>query len=46
MCPMLWDVTGVFYDRNNCHMLDSQLEQDLQEIAAAPRDGVHNASGN
>ena len=46
MCPMLWDVTGVFYDRNNCRMLDSQLEQDLQEIAAAPRDGVHNVSGN
>lgn len=46
MCPMLWDVTSVFYDRNNCRMLDSQLEQDLQEIAAAPRDSVHNASGN
>ena len=46
MCPMLWDITGVFYDRNNCRMLDSQLEQDLQEIAAASRDDVHNVSGN
>ena len=39
MCPMLWDVTGVFYDRSQCRLKDSQLEQAFREIAAAPRTG-------
>ena len=37
MCPMLWDITGVFYDRSSCKMIDSQLEQELRDIAETAR---------
>lgn len=32
MCPMLWDITDVFYDRNICQMIDPQLEQAFRDI--------------
>ena len=25
MCPVLWDVTGDYYDRNNCRFIDQEL---------------------
>ena len=34
---MLWDITGVFYDRSSCKMIDSQLEQELRDIAETAR---------
>lgn len=32
MCPVLWDVTGDYYDRTNCKFIDEQL---LSEMMAA-----------
>ena len=32
MCPVLWDVTGDYYDRNNCRFIDGEL---LKEMMAA-----------
>lgn len=32
MCPVLWDITNVFYDRNNCRFIDDLL---LEQIMAA-----------
>ena len=36
-CPVLWDTTGNFYDRNTCQMTDQTLKEQLQEILAADR---------
>lgn len=32
LCPVLWDITGVFYDRNQCTFKDSLL---LEQLMAA-----------
>lgn len=32
ICPMLWDITDVFYNRTECKMIDSELEQSFKEI--------------
>ncbi|NLZ45633.1 MAG: glycoside hydrolase family 5 protein [Clostridiales bacterium] len=33
ICPVLWDITDVFYDRTECKMIDPKLEQSFKEIA-------------
>lgn len=33
LCPVLWDISGLHYNRTACQMYDSQLKADLQEIA-------------
>ncbi len=35
MCPVLWDVTGDYYDRTNCKFIDQDL---LKEMMAAKAD--------
>ena len=37
MCPMLWDITDVFYNRTTCEMIDSQLAQSFLDIAESQR---------
>ncbi|WP_418807715.1 dockerin type I repeat-containing protein, partial [Phascolarctobacterium faecium] len=32
MCPVLWDITGLHYDRNQCCMIDSTLNQQLLSV--------------
>lgn len=32
MCPVLWDITGLHYDRNQCRMTDSTLNQQLLSV--------------
>lgn len=32
LCPVLWDITGLHYDRDTCQMYDMQLKTSLQEI--------------
>ncbi|MDE6852701.1 MAG: cellulase family glycosylhydrolase, partial [Lachnospiraceae bacterium] len=32
LCPILWDITGLHYNRDTCQMYDSQLKKSLQEI--------------
>lgn len=32
LCPVLWDVTGLHYNRDTCQMYDTQLKESLQEI--------------
>ena len=34
LCPVLWDITGVFYDRYSCTMKDAEFESGLRRIAA------------
>lgn len=33
MCPVLWDTTNTFYNRNTYKMIDSQLEKAFKNIA-------------
>lgn len=35
MCPVLWDVTSLHYDRETCSMIDSQLAVKMKEISNA-----------
>lgn len=35
MCPVLWDVTGLHYDRDTCTMVDPVLAARLREISEA-----------
>lgn len=37
MCPMLWDITDVFYSRTDCKMIDDDLGQQFKEIADTAR---------
>ena len=37
MCPMLWDITDVFYNRTTCEMIDPQLAQSFLDIAESQR---------
>lgn len=37
MCPMLWDITDVFYSRTDCKMIDDDLGQQFKEIAETAR---------
>ncbi len=37
ICPMLWDVTDVFYDRTSCKMKDADLEKAFQTIKETAR---------
>ena len=32
MCPVLWDITGLHYDRSTCKMIDQQLKSDFMNI--------------
>ena len=32
MCPVLWDITDLHYDRNNCKMYDDTLMQQLLAV--------------
>lgn len=32
MCPILWDITGVHYDRTACKMIDRQLHSQLLQV--------------
>lgn len=32
MCPVLWDITGLHYDRKNCKMTDPVLNSQLIEV--------------
>ncbi len=31
ICPILWDITGVHYDRGSCKMTDALLQEGLME---------------
>lgn len=35
VCPILWDTTGLHYDRNSCQMVDSLLMEGLLESLGA-----------
>lgn len=37
MCPVLWDITDVFYDRKEFKMIDSELEKEFKDIAKIDR---------
>lgn len=37
MCPVVWDITDVFYDRNNKKMIYPELEKQLNAIAMMKR---------
>ncbi len=37
MCPMLWDITDVFYSRTDYKMIDSELEQAFRDVVATER---------
>ncbi len=40
ICPILWDVTGLHYDRLNCKMRNPELQQQLSAILQAlPTEG-------
>lgn len=48
MCPVLWDITGLHYNRETCQMYDTQLKTALGEIAqkgSEPVAGDVNADG-
>lgn len=32
ICPVLWDVTGVFYDRNTCKFKDQEMLSELMSV--------------
>ena len=32
MCPVLWDVTGAFYDRTNCEFIDRELIDEMMSV--------------
>lgn len=32
MCPVLWDITGVFYDRYSCTLKDTEFKEGLAKI--------------
>ena len=33
ICPIMWDITGLHYDRSKCQMVDSTLHSELLQIA-------------
>ncbi len=37
MCPVLWSTTGNFYDRTNCTVYDTELNQAMRGIVAADK---------
>ena len=32
LCPVLWDITGLHYDRDNCKIYDTELKSEFQRI--------------
>lgn len=34
MCPILWDITDVHYNRTTCKMMDQELQKQLNDISA------------
>ena len=32
MCPILWDITGVFYDRSTCQFKDQEMLRQFMEV--------------
>ncbi|MDE6849297.1 MAG: cellulase family glycosylhydrolase [Ruminococcus sp.] len=32
LCPVLWDITGLHYNRDTCQMYDSELKESLQNV--------------
>lgn len=32
LCPVLWDITDVFYSRSECKMIDEQLQTELNAV--------------
>ena len=46
MCPVLWDVTGLHYNRDTCKMYDEDLKAGFQNILKSDRtDGDINNDG-
>lgn len=43
LCPVLWDITGLHYNRDTCQMYDPQLKESLQEIVSQ---GASSISGD
>ncbi|MGN1136043.1 MAG: glycoside hydrolase family 5 protein [Oscillospiraceae bacterium] len=37
MCPVLWDITDVFYDRTECKFIDPELLSDLMNVKELER---------
>ena len=35
LCPVLWDITGLHYDRTSCKLIDQELKALYNEIAAS-----------
>ncbi|MBQ3566696.1 MAG: cellulase family glycosylhydrolase [Oscillospiraceae bacterium] len=35
LCPVLWDITDLHYDRTNCKMLDQELKANFNDIVKA-----------
>lgn len=38
MCPVMWDITGLHYDRSACQMYDSVLQENFQKILQTHND--------
>lgn len=32
LCPVLWDITGLHYDRDSCQLIDAQLKAEFQKV--------------
>ena len=48
LCPVLWDITGLHYDRSSCRMYDTELKAAFQEIVGStvqPEKGDVNLDG-
>ncbi|MDE6500859.1 MAG: cellulase family glycosylhydrolase [Ruminococcus sp.] len=43
LCPVLWDVTGLHYNRDTCKMYDTQLKNNLNDIV---NKNTENVSGD
>ena len=40
LCPVLWDVTGLHYNRDTCKMYDTQLKNNLNDIVNKNNESV------
>lgn len=38
LCPIMWDITDLHYDRRSCKMIDQDLKESLNEIASSGND--------
>lgn len=46
LCPVLWDITDLHYDRSTCQMCDQQLQSNFQEILRKYGDTPAAAAGD